>query len=117
MVAQLLRNRSGRGISATTCAALFAFFAVTVTAFVTFALARWGSVGRWPLAYRAALVLVSVGGSCSWWWINASVEGRILFSLAPNRGVTVADLLPAPAVLLAVFVVAVTAWPRLRSLV
>jgi hypothetical protein len=115
-IVELLRQRPGRGISAETCAALYVFFAATLTAAVTIALARWGSLWRWPIGYRAALFVVSIGGSCSWWWVNGSVEGRILFSLAPNRGVTIADLLVVPALLLAALLLVTSAWPRLRAL-
>src|SRR5207247_2116990 len=86
---ELLRNRPG-GVSPATCAALFVMFTSTLIAGVAFPLVRWGSVWRWPLVYDVALFVVSIGGSCSWWWINTSVEGRILFSVAPSRGVTIA---------------------------
>jgi hypothetical protein len=113
-VAELLHNR-GRGVSATTCAALFGLFAVTVATTVTFATTRWGSLSRWPLAYRAAVVLLSVVGSCSWWWINGAVEGERIVALSPTHGLTVGDLLVTPALLLAATLVAVSVWDLVVS--
>jgi hypothetical protein len=90
-------------------------FTSTLIAGVAFALVRWGSAWRWPLLYNAALLAVSVGGSCLWLWINTPVEGRILFSFAHSRGVTVADLLVAPALLLTTLLLVASAWPGLRG--
>ena len=111
-----MRNRPGRGLSPAICGALFTMFMATLIAGVAFALVRWGSVSRWPFLYSATLFAVSIGGSCSWWWINTRVEGRILFSVAYSRGVTVADLLVAPAMLLAALLLVASAWPGVRRL-
>ena len=91
-------------------------FTSTLTAGVAFGVVRWGSAWRWPLLFSAALLVVSIGGSCSWWWINTRVEGRILFSVAYSRGVTVADLLVAPALALAALLLVASVWPGLRRL-
>ena len=113
-LADLVRNRTGRGLSPTSCAALYALFVATLTASTAFMIRRHGAPPRWPFAYRAALVLLSVGGSMSWWWINGSVEGRELVSLSHNHGLTTGDLLVAPELLFAAWLVALEARPRLR---
>jgi hypothetical protein len=116
MVAELLRDRPGRGVSSTTCVLLFALFVATIVAAAAFAFAHWGGARRWPLVYRAAVVLVCIGGSFSWWWINGSVEGHSLAVLSQTHGLTTGDLLVAPALLLAAALVVTTAWPRVRAL-
>ena len=113
---ELLRNRPGRGVSPAVCGALFTMFTATLTAGVAFAFVHWGSAWRWPFLYSAMLFAVSIGGSCSWWWINTLVEGRILFSVAHSRGVTVADLLVVPAMLLAALLLVASGWPGLHRL-
>lgn len=116
-LADLIRNRVGRGLSPTTCAALYALFVTTLSAWIALVVGRWGSPFRWPILQRAGLVLVSVGGSMSWWWINGSVEGRRVLMLTPNHGLTTGDLLVLPALALAAGLVAIDAAPRLRRVI
>jgi hypothetical protein len=112
--ADLFRNRAGRGLSPTTCAALYALFVATLSAWTVLVVGRWGSPFRWPLLQRAGLVTVSVAGSMSWWWVNGSVEGRRVLALTPNHGLTTGDLLVVPAMAFAAGLVAIEAAPRLR---
>jgi hypothetical protein len=63
---------------------------------------------------RIALVLVCVAGSVSWWWINAAVEGRPIVQLSNNHGITIGDLLVAPALMLAALLVMIQAAPLVR---
>ena len=116
-LADLIRNRAGRGVSPLTCAALFAFFAATLTAWTAFVVTRWGSPFRWPLLHRAALVTLSLGGSMSWWWINGSVEGHRVLALTHSHGLTTGDLWVVPALAFAVALVAIEAGHRLRRAV
>jgi hypothetical protein len=116
-LADLIRSRAGRGLSPTTCAALFALFVVTLTGWTAFVVGRWGSPLRWPLLQRAALVTVSIGGSMSWWWVNGSVEGHEVLALTPNNGLTTGDLLVVPALAFAAAIIAIEAAPRLRRAV
>jgi hypothetical protein len=114
-LADLLRNRSGRGVSALTCAGLYALFAATLAGSAAFAIGRWGAPTRWPVLYRAVLVVVSIGGSFAWWWVNGAVEGRKLISLSHNHGLTTGDLLVVPALLFAVLLVALEVIPRAHA--
>src|SRR5689334_21880757 len=111
MVTELLRDRPGRGVSASTWVSLFALFAAALGGAVAFAIARWRSIGRWPLVYRLALVVVSVGGSCAWWWINGAVEGPRIAAFSRTHGLTAGDLLVAPALLFAAALLVSCVWP------
>jgi hypothetical protein len=114
LLAELIRNRTGRGLSAARCVALFALFGATLTALAALVTIRWGSPWRSPRVARAALVALSIGGSMAWWWINTAVEGPTLLTLDRNHGVTSGDLLVVPALLFAASLVAVEAAPRVR---
>ena len=116
-VHDLLRSAANRGPSPLTCALLFALFAGTLIGWTAFAVVRWGSPQHWPLVQRLGLVLVSVGGSLSWWWINASVEGRPIVRVSYNHGLTTGDLLVAPALMLATLLVAIQAAPLVRRMI
>jgi hypothetical protein len=110
----LLSSAVARGSSPRACAGLFAFFAATLVGWTSVAIARWGLPPYWPVVQRIALVLVSVGGSVSWWWVNASVEGRAIVQLSYNHGITTGDLLVAPALMLAALLVVIQAAPLVR---
>jgi len=110
----LLSNAAARGPSARECAALFVLFAATLVGWTSLAIARWGLPQYWPVVQRLALVLVSVGGSLSWWWVNASVEGRPIVHVSYNHGLTTGDLLVAPALLLAALLIVIQAAPLVR---
>jgi hypothetical protein len=114
LLGDLLSHAAARGPSARECAALFAFFAVTLVGWTSLAIARWGLPQCWPVAQRLALVLVSVGGSLSWWWVNASVEGHPILLVSYNHGLTTGDLLVAPALLLAAMLLVIQAAPLVR---
>lgn len=60
---------------------------------------------------RTAAVLVLV--AALWLLVNGPTEGRVLLSLSPSRGVTVADLLAVPPVALAAVLVLKEAVRRL----
>ena len=113
----LLRSAANRGPSPLQCALLFALFAGTLLGWTSFAVARWGLPQHWPVPQRIALVLVSVGGSLSWWWVNASVEGPPILQISYNHGLTTGDLLVVPALLLAALLVAIQAAPLVRRVV
>ena len=117
LVHDLLRSAAARGPSPRACAGLFALFAATLIGWTGLAVARWGSPQHWPVVHRAALVLVSVGGSLSWWWVNASVEGRPIVRVSYNHGLTTGDLLVAPALVLAVMLVAIQVRPLVRRVI
>ena len=114
LLAELIRNRSGRHMSPISCAALFGLFVATLTLSTAYVISRWGSPLRWPRLCRAALVTLSVGGSVAWWWIDGPVEGRDLVALTHDNGVTIGDLLVLPAMLFAALLVAIEAVPRVR---
>ena len=117
LVSDLLRSAANRGPSPVQCALLFALFAGTLIGWTTFTVVRWGLPQHWPVVQRAALVLVSVGGSLSWWWVNASVEGRPIVRISYNHGLTTGDLLVAPALMLATLLVAIQAAPLVRRVI
>ena len=117
LVHDLLRSAADRGPSPLACVLLFAFFAGTLIGWTSLAVARWGSPQYWPFVQRIALVLVSLGGSVSWWWVNASVEGRPILRVSYNHGLTTADLLVAPALVLAAMLVAIQAAPLVRRVI
>ena len=116
-VYDLLRSAADRGPSPRACALLFALFAGTLIGWTSLAVARWGLPQHWPVVQRIALVLVSLGGSLSWWWINASVEGRPIVHLSYNHGLTTGDLLVAPALLLAATLVMIQSAPLVRRVI
>ena len=96
------------------CVGLYALFVATLTGWTAFAAGRWGSPERWPLPHRLGLAFVGVGGSLAWWWVNGSVEGRMLATLSHDHGITAGDLLVVPALALSAGLVAAGAATRLR---
>jgi hypothetical protein len=114
LVYDLLRSAANRGLSPLQCALLFALFAGTLIGWTAFAVVRWGMPQHWTAFQRAAVVIVSVGGSLSWWWVNASVEGRPIVRISYNHGLTTGDLLVVPALMLAALLVAIQAAPLVR---
>jgi len=58
------------------------------------ALALWR-----PAAWSVGLV---VAAGIAWWLVNGPVEGAVLLKVAPGHGLTVADLLVPPLVVVAV---------------
>ncbi|MEO8697097.1 MAG: hypothetical protein ABI658_26545 [Acidimicrobiales bacterium] len=113
-VRDLLSSAAARGPGPRACVGLFAFFAATLVGWTGVAIARWGLPQYWPVVQRVGLVVVSIGGSVSWWWVNASVEGRPIVQLSNNHGITTGDLLVAPALLLAALLVMIQAAPLVR---
>lgn len=110
-VRDLLSSAADRGPSARECVGLFAVFAATLVGWTSVATSRWGLPQYWPVVQRVALVFVSVGGSLAWWWVNASVEGRPIVRLSYNHGITIGDLLVAPALMLTGLLVMIQAAP------
>jgi hypothetical protein len=112
----LLSGAAGRGLPPLACAGLYAFFAATLLSWTGLALARWGLPQHWPFVQRAALVMVSIGGSFAWWWVNGSVEGPSIVAISQNHGLTTGDLFVGPALMLAALLIVVEAGPQLRRL-
>ena len=114
LVRELVSSAAARGPSPRACAAMFALFAGTLTSWTAFAIARHGSPLHWPLVHRAALVVLSLGGSLAWWWVNGPVEGHSIVSLTRDHGLTTGDLFVMPALVFATLLVAIETAPRLR---
>jgi hypothetical protein len=112
----LLSGAADRGLPPLACAGLFALFALTLLAWTGLALTRWGLPQHWPFLQRAALVVVSIGGSAAWWWVNGSVEGPSIVPITHNHGLTTGDLFVGPALMLAALLCTIEAGPQLRRL-
>ena len=113
-VRDLLSGAAGRGLPPLVCAGLYACFAATLFCWTGLAVARWGLPQHWPFWQRAALVVVSIGGSGAWWWVNGSVEGRAIVTISHKHGVTAGDLIVGPALMLAALLIVIEAAPQLR---
>jgi hypothetical protein len=65
----------------------------------------YGAPRVWPRWLLATIVLGSLGFAALWWWIDYSVEGRVLVEVSTTHALTVGDLVAVPALLTALLLV------------
>jgi hypothetical protein len=98
----LLRSRHP---DALTCVFLFAAGGLVMFAMAAAWWSRYGRPSRWPVPVLLTTAAVALLACVGWWWVNGAVEGPIVVPLTHRHAVTAADLLAAPALAWAAYVV------------
>jgi hypothetical protein len=96
---------AGRAVGVSWCLVVYAVMLTLFFAGLVGLAWRDGPPRLWPRRAVVGVVAGAVVISGVWWWIDAPVEGRILFTVSSTHGLTVGDLLVAPVLAAAALVV------------